>query len=749
MSGVVNEIFGENGLLSRAYTGYKARAGQIELVRAIMGKVERGGAVLGEAPCGCGKSYSGLVPLIVEARSNRAKEGKEAQRREVVREVREAAYVDDSWEYGDDQWSGKDEAPGDDDPVAHRPSLYLTKTIALQEQIVKKDLPFLSKTLGSHFPFSYALLKGRNNYVCRAATDGVEDGESRRFDDVPDDVLGWVSETATGDRSECPVPISDDVWRKLSRTSDECDGRLCEFYTTCFFRAAKEEAMQSDIVVANYHVALVGDAMLLHACRHVICDEAHELANVARQVFGWTLTKFAVHKIADLVSDGIAADLLLDGVDVPSPSALRTAGDKVFMSLLAMMEEAGSQTLRLRQAGLVGSKWLREALGQVVKAVESLPEKRPASWAQAHRKLRADMNRLWKSANRVLGNLTQVDSTLPDGWVFWLEQRTSWNEPHAVIEARPFLVDKILRYHLFGRCVGEGLGDDESVTPTQGLGACDCVCAMSATLRSCDGFGFIRREIGAPEDAQELAVESPFCLAKQAALVVPDYVPLPPKFMREKNDDTRAESDKYEDRVAVAAAELIRAMGGRTLCLFTSWAALDRAYTKITEFQSLGKLADSICVLRQEPGQPVQPLVASFATDETSVLMGVRSLWEGVDVPGDSLKGLFINKIPFPVPGEPINEAMSEWIDRTYPRVNGRGLSFDLWSLPLATTLVQQGMGRLVRSETDTGVIVIADQRLNKYAYGRRILAALPRFSRLGSLDIARRLFPGIFQLTA
>jgi len=188
-------------------------------------------------------------------------------------------------------------------------------------------------------------------------------------------------------------------------------------------------------------------------------------------------------------------------------------------------------------------------------------------------------------------------------------------------------------------------------------------------------------------------------------------------------------------------------MGGRTLCLFTSWTALDKAFSLIERAQGLGKIPGDIKLLRQRPGEPVQPLVREFIDDPRSVLFGVDSLWQGVDVPGDALKGLFIDKIPFPRPNDPISAAVTEWIDQNYPMINGRSQAFSLWSMARATTKLQQGFGRLIRSETDTGVFVIADQRLTKYKYGKQIAAALPRMARFNSLAYAEQVLPVLFKV--
>ena len=713
--GWLEEVFGKPGsppetsMLGRARPGYRVRPGQLELVRAVVETMRRGGDLLVEAPCGSGKSYSALIPLILGGK------------------------VFDSDE-------------------KRRPAVFLTKTIALQEQVIKNDLPTLQDILGTRWPFSFGLLKGRSHYLCLRELAQMQSGRKKGVELSPEElaVIRWANGTLTGDRSDLPEQVLNGCWSKFSVTSDDCGGSDCPLSGRCWANHARILAMASDIIVSNYHAAFAGGAALLDVAGHVVCDEAHNLADVAREAFGQTTSKWRVYQVANLLKQleyaWVNLEAPLDPELLGRGNELRELTDSVFQgNLLPLIEEGGEPQVRLCSQGLVGAKELVAILRSVGEAAARiyLGYESALRYAKAFDKTK----RLARSAMRTADALERADELRgSDKRVYWLERRVSKpsGDVHVVIEERPFIVGELLNSLLFAR--------DYWVerNPEHMVGRKYATIMMSATLRSSDGFGFVRREVGAPEDASELVVPSPFNAEVQAALVVPKYVPLPPKYRGANSsgdDNSTDEWEKYRRAVSAAAAELIRDMGGRTLCLFTSWTALDKAFSLIERAQGLGKIPGDIKLLRQRPGEPVQPLVREFIDDPRSVLFGVDSLWQGVDVPGDALKGLFIDKIPFPRPNDPISAAVTEWIDQNYPMINGRSQAFGLWSMARATTKLQQGFGRLIRSETDTGVFVIADQRLTKYKYGKQIAAALPRMARFNSLAYAEQVLPVLFKV--
>ncbi|MBU0706712.1 ATP-dependent DNA helicase, partial [Patescibacteria group bacterium] len=479
MPDVIDNVFGPGGVLAREKPDYQPRKGQIELARMIHRMVELGcGSLLAEAPCGSGKSFAALVPLIVTARHRREnkKEGC---------------------------------------PTA---SAFLTKTIALQEQIVHKDLPFLHRVLAGTYPFTYGLLKGKNNYVCRRKVSYPEEGSAK----VAPEVMAWARSTRTGDRSEYRGELDSATWEHLSTPSEDCWNIGCPYHESCYATEARDCALSSDIVVANYHVAFGKDGSGLLRYQHIVCDEAHELAHVARDLLGWSASRFAVYRLARLMLelDGDQEPLDQNGdyvETIPTAAQVRKEADGFFFGLLPHIEEESKDTVRVRRAGMIRPDRLCASLKTVREACSHYLEKIDGG-------LMDDVDRLtlWRTRQleegcaSVVSRLNAARDANKDGWVFWLEKKQGRDGKAQVsVEGRPFVVAPYLRQIMFGRHL--------------------TVC-MSATLRSVDGFGFVRRELGTPESAAEMVVESPFNLASQGVLVIPPYVPIPPKFARGGSD---------------------------------------------------------------------------------------------------------------------------------------------------------------------------------------------------------------------
>jgi ATP-dependent DNA helicase DinG len=584
-----------------------------------------------------------------------------------------------------------------------RPSMIMTSTVALQEQYMRKDVPIMKRAIGSKK--SVRILKGRTHYVCRQKLDV----EQRKRDEVVLDIAEWATKS-NGDRSSLPFDVDNATWSKVAASGRECLGEDCPYQEECFHRIARSVALSADIIVANYHSAFVpapgfDGGLVVDKCGHVVCDEAHDLPKTARSIFGKSINKYDIRWLASTLSD---VRPMLVG-DVPHGNELIDQGAAFFNSLLVLLEERGVDTLRIQRPGLVRTQGLAQSLAQIINELEAMS----GGGLSMPPQVKAKLNRLLEVCLEYQSMIIDASILDDDRMVYWVQHdRMGANgDPVVSLRRAPFRVAYLLNRHLFSR---EG-----------------STILMSATLRSSNGFQFIRAEVGAPPETVELLVSSPFSLATQGALVIPSTVRLPPK--------PDAENDYkllYKKEVAVACGRLILAMGGRTLALFTSWYALNDTYEMLVRLEKMRPFK-----FLKQGDAPTPTLIKEFTEDETSVLFGVATMWQGVDVPGDALKGVFISKIPFPVPSEPINEAMNEWLDTEY----GKGSSFALWSLPLATTALQQGMGRLIRSVGDTGVVVIADRRLTTYAYGKRIMSALPGFGRFSDIDQAKKVLPKIF----
>ena len=674
--GKVYDVFGAGGVLAQHIKGYEQRVGQVQLYQAIKNILENGGSLVAEAPCGVGKSFAAAVPLT-----------------KIAREKRNSPVSSDGQKYG--------------------PSVIATATIALQEQLVNKDLPMLAEVLP--WKFSYALLKGKSNYLChKKMKSEVLNSSNKRT--VTDEVSEWSRRTLTGDRSELGLDISDEEWSRYSSGDDDCRSAACPYFKECYAELARGIALESDVVVANYHVLLSSYARMLDNFGDIICDEAHELPRIARDIFGFSVTPARIkHFCKRLDEVNGMMDLVSHGS--PWPKEILDQSEILFYELLMQMEEhdpGGTKRIEYNPTrSLIQLIDLVEGSLHACKDVlDSLSEAVP-------RQVWLELKMLHDRAEELASHLRSVsEQKAYDWWVYWMEYKTTKrNDPYVSLEARPFRAASLI-----GRTIFK-------------LDRHKSVILMSATMQTSTGFEFIRRETGAPEETQEIVAPSPFIPAEQAALVIPRFVMIPPK-----RDSTSEDIHRYNEQIAASAGMLIEAMDGRTLCLFTSWSMLNYVYTRLSGHDRMKKYR-----FLKQGRAPTQKLVVEFTSDESSVLMGVTSMWQGIDVPGDALKGLFIHKIPFPVPSHPINEAMCEYLDMNY----GERASFNLWSVPIATTTIQQGMGRLIRSTKDTGVVMVADKRLEIYRYGKQIMRALPRFARFADLAAAKRFLPHVFESSA
>lgn len=631
MDDYIDTVFGPKGLLARRFPGYAPRPGQVALARAVDAAIRHGEHLMAEAPTGTGKSLAYLVPASYHA----AEHGQ----RVVV----------------------------------------ATANIALQEQLVAKDLPLLAELLPWRFRFE--LLKGRQNYLCpsrmheeraQAAFDALaHPGNARMYRVIAD----WAASTQTGDVSELPFEPTARLWRQFSTTSEDCKGSDCRFRDQCFALKAKERAEDADVVVTNYHMLFLhlqlrdatGGDLVLPAFEVAICDEGHKAADIAREFFGFRITAGSIRwagRLLGRIGQGALAERL-------------EALTREFFELLTAYERSDAYHRRLRQETPVPWTALRARLGEVARAYQVALDDAPDADA------RADLKRARTRALALAIHLEAAMTLEDEGSVYFLEPSQKGD---VALASKSIDVSERLRRLFFDAA--------HSVTIT------------SATLTTGGGFDYARRELGVPEP-RELVVESPFDFETQALLIVPEDMPEP------------SEPD-FPDAVAEALAEIIELAGGRTLGLFTSYRNLETAHARLA--------GCGYRVLRQ--GElPRTQLIEAFRKDVRSVLLGTESFWAGVDVPGEALSCVVIDRLPFPSPDDPLLDALSERDPAWFRNV----------SLPRAIIAFKQGFGRLIRARTDRGVVVVLDQRLIAKRYGRLFLRSLPRVLKSRRLEHVRR----------
>jgi ATP-dependent DNA helicase DinG len=551
--------------------------------------------------------------------------------------------------------------------------LVSTGTKTLQDQLFERDLPAVRNALASGA--SAAVLKGRANYVClyrlrRSASEArlgsrEEAAQLRRIE-------RFAAVTATGDRADlADVPEDAPVWIHATSTRDNCLGQNCPDYRDCFVMRARKNALAADVVVVNHHLFFAdlvlreeGISELLPACNTVIFDEAHQLPETARMFFGETLSS------AQLVE--LARDTRLE---------LRAAGGaSPELERLATRLEKAARDLRLAFGEPPGRLAWMQAMR--LPEFEAGLEKVNASLHQLEEALAAQAGRaegIDSCARRATGAL-QILIRLREGDV---ATEVRWAEvfQHAVqLHVTPLSSAELFRKQMADH-------------PRAWI-------FTSATLAVGEDFGHFTRELGVPE-AQARRWSSPFDFQQQALLYLPKGLPPDP------NDPG------FTEAMIEAALPVLRASAGRAFLLFTTLRALRRAHDLLRE-----RLPFPLLV--QGTGSRSE-LLARFRSLGNAVLLGSQSFWEGVDVRGEALSVVIIDKLPFAPPDDPVLAARIESI-----RAQG-GNPFNDLQLPQAVLQLKQGAGRLIRDETDRGVLMLCDPRLLSKPYGRRILASLPR----------------------
>ncbi|WP_092317183.1 ATP-dependent DNA helicase [Cupriavidus alkaliphilus] len=580
-----------------------------------------------------------------------------------------------------------------------------TGTKNLQDQLFLRDIPTVRHAL--NVPVSVALLKGRANYVCHYHLERAQAGgrlASRQDAAWLREIGRFIKETATGDKAElASVPENAPVWQMVTSTRDNCLGSECPYYKDCFVMRARKEAQQADVVVVNHHLFFAdvvlrdtGMAELLPAANTVIFDEAHQLPETATLFFGETLSTSQLLEIArDTVAEGLShARDAVDWVALGAPLEraardLRLAFGKDNARLALGQIEADRRIAEPFNETLDA---LDAALSDFVGMLESQAE-RAESLQQCHRRALELANKLaaWRT----------------DAAAAPAPQPTDGEEQG---EAAPSAGPETVRWvEVFSHTV-QLHRTPLSIAPIftrQRGGQPRAWVFTSATLSVKGNFTHYAAQLGLDKD-RSLTLPSPFDYAKQGLLYVPRDMPAP-------------QSPQFTDAVVQAALPLIEAAGGRTFLLCTTLRAVQRASDLL--YDAFAERGLNLPLLVQGQASRTE-LLDRFRELGNAVLVGSQSFWEGVDVRGEALSLVIIDKLPFAPPDDPVLAARMEVLQK-------KGLSpFAVHQLPHAVITLKQGAGRLIRSESDRGVLAIFDTRLVEKPYGRQIWQSLPPFTR-------------------
>ena len=564
-----------------------------------------------------------------------------------------------------------------------------TGTKTLQDQLFERDLPLVRDALA--VPVTVALLKGRANYVCHHHLE-----RAAREDRLPsrDDVrhlpkiVAFARASERGDRAElADVPENATIWPLVTSTRDNCLGQNCAHHADCFVLKARREALDADVVVVNHHLFFAdvmlrdeGVSELLPNCNTVILDEAHQLPDTATLFFGEQVTAGQLRELARdaEVTARTAAR------DVP---ALPDAATELAPAIRRLRLAAGDQPVKLARDAAMGRAGFAEALDGLAAALDRLATEL-SHFAERGEELASVAQRA-EAAARQVARWRDGSDAIPDSpeeaqaWIRWIDVT-----PHGFqLQASPLSVASLMR--------------------RQVEASARAWIFTSATLAVGRDFSHYTSQLGL-EQAQTGAWESPFDYATQALLYVPRGLPAP---------NTPAHTDAVVD----AALPLLAASGGRAFLLFTSLRALAQARERLAA--ALARDGHTFPLLVQGEGSRSELLVR-FRELGNAVLLGSASFWEGVDVPGDALSLVVIDKLPFAPPDDPLLAARLDHL-----REEG-GNPFMDWQLPQAVIALKQGAGRLIRTETDRGVLAICDPRLIDKPYGRRIWQSLPPMRR-------------------
>jgi ATP-dependent DNA helicase DinG len=650
---LIDKIFGEHGLVAQHHEYYEYRAGQIKMAEAVSSAFQEKKHLIVEAGTGTGKTLAYLVPAVAFALANKKR------------------------------------------------VIISTGTKNLQEQLMKKDIPFLQSVLPKKFTAEY--MKGRSNYACLYRIEKSENqpilgglDEMDHFEEVRE----WSKETQIGDRSELVnLPENISFWNRINARSEICIGQKCPDFEPCFITKMRERAEAADIVIVNHHLFFAdlnvrGNqyGRVLPDYGAVIFDEAHLIEDIAADYFGFQVSSFQIDELARDTDNLPITDSIVTRDLTKHAAKILGLSEQFWIRFVQARNQDGRFPLQPdafsdrnldgeKQPTLLGEAYfaLDGALQRLEAAVDAYSEKMPEadSLVRRVRQARFDLDFI----------VTQAEKN----YVYWLEKRGKG----MFLRASPIDVSQLLREKLFEKV--------------------DTCVLTSATLSANGKFDFIRERLGLEKQkTTTLLAPSAFDYEKQAIIYLPKAMPDPRSF-------------EFTQLAAGEIVKLLQITEGRAFVLATSNASMNSLYELVS------MRVNYPCFVQGSMSKA--GLLERFRSTPNAVLFATSSFWQGVDVRGEQLSCVIIDKLPFAVPSDPIVAARTRFIDE-----NG-GRSFFEYSIPQAVISLKQGVGRLIRSTTDTGVIAILDSRLRTKGYGRDFLASLPRTRITSNLDDVAKMF--------
>ncbi|MGF6636926.1 ATP-dependent DNA helicase [Paraburkholderia tuberum] len=701
----LDDIFADNGLLARQIDGYRPRASQIEMARAVAAAMEASGRAMPEPAMfetqkrpARRLQQTGAEAVSESTGSNAQADGVDGGENTLIVEAGTGTGKTYAYLVPAMLWGGK--------------VIVSTGTKHLQDQLFQRDIPTVRDALA--VPVSVAMLKGRANYLCHYYLQRTADNgrlPSRQETSYLQDIVRFAKITRTGDKAElASVPETAQVWSMVTSTRDNCLGQECPHYKDCFVMQARREAQQADIVVVNHHLFFAdimlrdtGMAELLPTANTVIFDEAHQLPETATLFFGETLSTAQFLELArDSVAEGLGH--ARDAVDwVKLGATLERAARDV---RLAFKEDS----VRLSIGQLPDDHPLFAALETLEAELDALASAL-AGQAERAESLGACLRRA-RELQDVLSGWTTPPTSAERDAVATREgdagaERADPNEKVRWIE----VFSHTVQLHETPLSVAPIFAKQRAGVPRAWI-------FTSATLSVRGDFTHYAAQMGL-NSKRSMTLPSPFDYPSQGLLYVPRNLPQP-------------SSPMFTDAVFDAALPAIEASGGGVFMLCTTLRAVDRISAKLRD--AIESRGWDYPLLVQGDASRTE-LLDRFRAYGNAILVGSQSFWEGVDVRGDALSLVVIDKLPFAPPDDPVLAARLDALTK-------KGLSpFAVHQLPQAVITLKQGAGRLIRAETDRGVLMICDTRLVDKPYGRRIWQSLPPFKRTREIDVVREFF--------
>ncbi|WP_087658022.1 ATP-dependent DNA helicase [Caballeronia terrestris] len=706
----LDSIFSAEGLLARAIDGYRSRASQIDMARAVAAAMEASGRAMPE-------------PVMFEAQRRPARklgpsdapQSPVEQQTDDVGIATATAAVD-----GGENTLIVEAGTGTGKTYAYLVPAMLwggkvivsTGTKHLQDQLFQRDIPTVRDALA--VPVSVAMLKGRANYLCHYYLQRTADNgrlPTRQDTSHLQDIIRFAKITRTGDKAGlASVPENSPVWPMVTSTRDNCLGQECPHYKDCFVMQARKEAQQADIVVVNHHLFFAdvmlrdtGMAELLPTANTIVFDEAHQLPETATLFFGETVSTTQFLELArDSVAEGLS-----HARDATDWTKLGAALERAARDLrLAFREDS----VRLSLGQLPDDHPLFEALDTLETHLDAL-----SAALSAHAERAEPLQALVRRARELQGQLA--------GWTTppTSSERAVVEDEETAKEAANADPNEMVRWiEVFSHTV-QLHETPLSVAPIfakQRAGVPRAWIFTSATLSVRGDFTHYAAQMGL-NARRSMTLPSPFDYPTQGLLYVPRNLPQP-------------SSPQFTDAVFEAALPAIEASGGGVFVLCTTLRAVDRISMRLRD--TIERRGWDYPLLVQGDASRTE-LLDRFRAYGNAILVGSQSFWEGVDVRGDALSLVVIDKLPFAPPDDPVLSARLEALTK-------KGLSpFAVHQLPQAVITLKQGAGRLIRAETDRGVLMICDTRLVDKPYGRRIWQSLPPFKRTREIEVVREFF--------